>query len=56
MLWVVSPLHPTGEFVEDRQILDEILIGNECVEDMKTKGRKGTVCKVDLEKAYDNVN
>lgn len=45
-----------GAFVKDRQILDEILIANECVEEMKAKGRKGIVCKVDLEKEYDNVN
>lgn len=45
-----------GAFVRDRQILDEILIANECVEEMKAKGRKDIVCKVDLEKAYDHVN
>lgn len=45
-----------GAFVKDRQILDEILIANECVEEMKVRGRKGIMCKVDLEKAYDNIN
>lgn len=45
-----------GAFVKDKQILDEILIANECVEEMKIKGRKCVVCMVDLEKAYDNVN
>lgn len=44
-----------GAFIKDRQILDEILIANECV-DMKAKGGKRIVCKVDLEKAYDRVN
>lgn len=45
-----------GAFVKDRQILDEILIANECVEEMKSKGVKAIICKVDLEKAYDLVN
>lgn len=45
-----------GAFIKDRQILDEILIANECMEEMKKKGRKGIVCKVDLEKAYEHVN
>lgn len=39
-------------FVKDRQILDEILIANECVEEMKATGGKDIVCKVDLKKAY----
>lgn len=45
-----------GAFVKDRQILVEILIANECVTDMRLKKKKGIVCKVDLEKAYDLVN
>lgn len=45
-----------GAFVKDQQILDEILIANECVSNMKIKGRNGFVCKVDLEKPYDYVN
>lgn len=51
---ITSPFQ--GAFVKNRQILDEILIANECVEEMRTKGRKGIVCKVDLEKDYDHVN
>lgn len=38
------------------QILDEVLIANECVGEMKAKGRKGIVYKMDLEKAYDYFN
>lgn len=36
--------------------MDEILIANECVEEMKAKGKKGIVCKVELEKAYNYVS
>lgn len=45
-----------GAFVKDRQILDEILIANECVEELKVKKGKGIMCKENLEKAYDQVD
>lgn len=40
-----------GAFVKKSQVLDEILIANECVEEMKAKEKKNNVCKVDLEKS-----
>ena len=39
-----------------RQITDQILIANESVENFKRDKKKGVVCKLDLEKAYDFVD
>ena len=43
-------------FVEGRQILDASLMANEIVDSVLKKGGKGVLCKLDIEKAYDNVS
>lgn len=47
---------PQSAFVASRQIFDGVLIANECVDDRLKAGRQGSLCTLDLEKAYDHVN
>lgn len=51
---IISP--PQGAFIEDRQVLDGVLIANECIEDRGVMGHSGVICKLGLEKTYDHVN
>ncbi|RVX09210.1 LINE-1 reverse transcriptase-like [Vitis vinifera] len=43
-------------FVRGRQILDASLVANEVVDYWQKRKEKGLVCKLDIEKAYDNIS
>ena len=43
-------------FVKGRQILDASLIANEVVDFWQKQKEKGLICKLNIEKAYDNIN
>ena len=45
-----------GAFVEGRQILDAVLIANKAIDSVMKNNENGIMFKLDIEKAYDNVD
>lgn len=42
-------------YVQGRQIMDSAMIANECINSAQLHNQNGFLCKIDFQKAYDNV-
>ena len=43
-------------FIKERQIMDAILMANDCVDARTVNKAPGILCKLDIQKAYDHLN
>ena len=48
--------HSQAAFINGRQILDGVIIANECIHSRHKDKEIGILCELDLEKAYDRVD
>jgi hypothetical protein len=56
MVVVKIVYRPQNPFIKGRQILDSVLISNECIDDRPRYEVPGVMCTLDLENAFDHVN